>query len=537
MKRGMMILLIFIGIIFIFFINLISAANLPTVGGDTDTWGDILNAYLLKEHNADGTHGMITVDDITVKGNSRGPWLDVRAYGAKGDGVTDDTNAIQAAINNASRLTGGIVFIPQGDYLVSRTLIISAGITLQGAGPGSTRIVAANNLSGDVIGTNLTLSPTIYAHWAAIKDLYVNARNQSSGEGIRLRRIAELTIIDRVEVVGACGNGITISESSTPMVLGYVSVMGNGRCGNGSGIFINNSQYTSNYIEYISGDNNKDALLRVKNLNYANLYLGGFKVEISNNSYQKYVIWFQDAFNGVLTIGSGRVTGMANGTAILYGTGNSKFNVLGGIYYDIRNTNYSWYYASDSSSSPNESFIELNGRPFSQASPYYAKGDSNYSLELEGALKALGAVYLKAGFGNGLIFTNSAGSDNWDLTTGETDNESIFFRFIKNGADERWISLFDSLYSPTGIDEILFSPTNVPVMTLLGNGRVGIGTSTPSSRLEVNGTVTLNTTTLAPLIFVQNTTPILCNSTNAGGIIYSSGKHYGCDGTNWNAFS
>ena len=115
-------------------------------------------------------------------------------------------------------------------------------------------------------------------------------------------------------------------------------------------------------------------------------------------------------------------------------------------------------------------------------------------------------------------------------------NESLFFRFIKNGADERWISLFDALYSPTGIDEILFSPTNISVMTLLGNGRVGIGTSTPSSTLEVNGTVTLNTTSLVPLLFIENTTSILCNSTNAGGIIYSSGKHYGCDGINWNAF-
>ncbi len=534
-KRGLSLLIVFA--VIISNVLLTNAASIPTVGGNTDTWGDILNAYLLKEHNADGTHGNITVNDIIVKS---GPWVDVRAFGAVGNGISDDTNAIQAAINNASRLTGGVVFIPKGNYLVSRTLIIFSGITIQGAGPGSTVIVAANNLSGAVIGTNLTLPVSTYAHWAAIKDLYINAINQSSGDGILLRRIAELTIIDRVDVAGACGNGITISESSTPMVLGYLTVMGNGRCGEGSGVYINNSQYTSNYIKYISGDNNKDALLKVKNLNYANLYLGGFKVEVGNGSLivPKYVIWFQDGLNGVVTIGSGRIShgsSVGNGTAILYGTLNSKFNVLGGIYYDTSTVNYSWYYASDDPVSPNKSLIELNGKPFSQASPYYSKGYSNYSLELDGALKSKGTIYVKGGAGNGLVFTNTTGSNNWDLTTGGANNESVFFRFIKNAADERWISLFDSLYSPTGIDEILFSPTNVPVLGLFGNGRVGIGlsnTSIPVSRLEVNGTVTINTTILAPLVLAKNTTAITCDE---GAMIYSSGKFYGCNGT-WNAF-
>ncbi len=31
-------------------------ATLPTVGGDSGTWGGELNTYLRVEHNADGTH-------------------------------------------------------------------------------------------------------------------------------------------------------------------------------------------------------------------------------------------------------------------------------------------------------------------------------------------------------------------------------------------------------------------------------------------------------------------------------------------------
>lgn len=44
------------------------------------------------------------------------PWVDVRAVGAKGDGVTDDTAAIQSAITKAQSFAGGIVFFPPGIY-------------------------------------------------------------------------------------------------------------------------------------------------------------------------------------------------------------------------------------------------------------------------------------------------------------------------------------------------------------------------------------------------------------------------------------
>lgn len=52
--------------------------------------------------------------------------LNVRDFGAKGDGVTDDTAAIQAALNaypNGMR----IIYLPNGTYLVSNTLIWPAG--------------------------------------------------------------------------------------------------------------------------------------------------------------------------------------------------------------------------------------------------------------------------------------------------------------------------------------------------------------------------------------------------------------------------
>ena len=46
-----------------------------------------------------------------------------------------------------------------------------------------------------------------------------------------------------------------------------------------------------------------------------------------------------------------------------------------------------------------------------------------------------------------------------------------------------------------------------------------------------------NSTTQLMLI-AKNSTEMVCNENNEGGIYYDSTtkKHYGCDGTNWNAF-
>lgn len=57
----------------------------------------------------------------------------VKAYGAKGDGKADDTRAIQAALKNAAQNRGGIVYLPQGQYRITRPLQVPAGTELRGA--------------------------------------------------------------------------------------------------------------------------------------------------------------------------------------------------------------------------------------------------------------------------------------------------------------------------------------------------------------------------------------------------------------------
>ena len=61
----------------------------------------------------------------------------VKAYGAVGNGTTDDTIAIQAAINAAFAAGGGRVFIPSGRYLLTASLVMKSGVTISGIYPGS----------------------------------------------------------------------------------------------------------------------------------------------------------------------------------------------------------------------------------------------------------------------------------------------------------------------------------------------------------------------------------------------------------------
>lgn len=59
--------------------------------------------------------------------------INVRDYGATGDGVTDDTASIQAAVD-AAAIGGGSVFVPRGTYLVNGTVNILSSVKLTGAG-------------------------------------------------------------------------------------------------------------------------------------------------------------------------------------------------------------------------------------------------------------------------------------------------------------------------------------------------------------------------------------------------------------------
>lgn len=117
---------------------------------------------------------------------------DVTAYGATGDGATDDTTAIQNALDAANTAGGGIVFFPAGTY-ISTTLTIYSNLQLVGVSPVGTTIKLKNSTNAALIQgydwAALSAGNTTGGiHDWSIKNMTLDgnkANNGTTGYGIR----------------------------------------------------------------------------------------------------------------------------------------------------------------------------------------------------------------------------------------------------------------------------------------------------------------------------------------------------------------
>lgn len=133
-------------------------------------------------------------------------------YGAKGDGSTDDTSAIQAAINAVEAAGGGTVIFPPGTYKTTAALVMdTAGTTLLGFG----RPII------DVTSTTVNgITITAESHIQSIKVRCAEASaSNSTGTGISISGAARSSLTD-VDVLRSpttdytFGNGLNVLSSS-----------------------------------------------------------------------------------------------------------------------------------------------------------------------------------------------------------------------------------------------------------------------------------------------------------------------------------
>lgn len=88
-------------------------------------------------------------NNTTTGGSSSSDYINVKDYGALGNGVTDDYASIQAALTFATTY-GGTVFFPAGTYVCNTPLVVDTGTSwshhgpranLKGAGSANTRLL------------------------------------------------------------------------------------------------------------------------------------------------------------------------------------------------------------------------------------------------------------------------------------------------------------------------------------------------------------------------------------------------------------
>lgn len=103
-------------------------------------WDDVNQRVGIKVRSSDG--GIVfrdgTVQTSASSGSTSGASsvFSVTTYGATGDGVTDDTSSIQAAIAaSTNSIGGGMVFFPSGKYRITSTLRAPGAVFyMQGSG-------------------------------------------------------------------------------------------------------------------------------------------------------------------------------------------------------------------------------------------------------------------------------------------------------------------------------------------------------------------------------------------------------------------
>lgn len=83
-------------------------------------------------------------------------FVNVKAYGAKGDGVTDDREAIQAAIDDIFEAGGGVVYFPLGTYLISSPLLLKSVSEFGGYDANFVELRGAGNSKSRILKTDTT---------------------------------------------------------------------------------------------------------------------------------------------------------------------------------------------------------------------------------------------------------------------------------------------------------------------------------------------------------------------------------------------
>lgn len=147
--------------------------------------------------------------------------VSVTQYGARGDGVTDDTAAIQAAIDAAFAAGGGNVWIPEGTYCVSSSIALKSNVGIIGEQNASTLYA-----TGSASITGLLGATTAYS-FAATSTLASNALQNAielvmtSAASVSVGDILKLDVTDATaseqyvwmtQVVGKTSNTLTIAD-------------------------------------------------------------------------------------------------------------------------------------------------------------------------------------------------------------------------------------------------------------------------------------------------------------------------------------
>lgn len=151
-------------------------------------------------------------------------------YGAKGDGITDDTSALDAAFAAAEQATpsasvfGGIpcVYFRSGRYIDSKERVFSKRIVIRGEGALNTILFRKAGSTGDYL--------TLNNQYSGIEGLTIDGNrinNNSAGDNIVLNSYRNY--LRKSMIRNSRGNGITIGKTAGALGV-HLDYLGVGQC-------------------------------------------------------------------------------------------------------------------------------------------------------------------------------------------------------------------------------------------------------------------------------------------------------------------
>jgi hypothetical protein len=176
--------------------------------------------------------------------------FNVMRYGAIGDGVTDDTAAIQAALDaagaaGAGEFIGAVALVPPGIYGVTDTLVVPKNVTVEGSGSRVSVLKAITGFPTDGSAViQLGAQAFDYEHGMTLRNLMVDCNEITGSIGVVSTTLQEPGGIYHCIINRYMGRGVYVYKDGTNVpshfeMDGCELIAGNGGSGTGPSMELN----------------------------------------------------------------------------------------------------------------------------------------------------------------------------------------------------------------------------------------------------------------------------------------------------------